>query len=470
MLRTELATTRKKLEHLLLEKENAEESVKKVQKVLENERMQLREVLKQAKMKIDSITARADTAERAHLAEKETTKAQAEDLRKKDLLITQLKEEIEILKRKLAACNGSVTDFTNEKSKLELKLKMTTQDMDAMRTRFEAELATERERYEILSKARDQSDCDRSSIQETLDRLRDTLKGQTRELEASAETIRQLTSERDRANGNCDLKVVEIDKLKGHNGNLSTQLSSTAAELGDAITEQERRQARINTLETELESLRQRSAAELSREQARYAALEDRLAKAADDRAELEAKLAELRKQLQLANEALESEKRNVNNLKNEMQGSASENKRSELRISQLQAENDELRNKIKALEDQLAACHQECKSLTTKLADAEQALVVQRDKNNKIRLRGAFHLMYEILERQHAIHYACSFYFWVQVASNAALERGAQDLADITDSAIADRSTLHEDHTPVYDDFNIEAMDIHAMAGQFGL
>ena len=43
LLRTELAHTRTKLESLLLEKEQAEDNVRRVQKVLESERGQLRE-------------------------------------------------------------------------------------------------------------------------------------------------------------------------------------------------------------------------------------------------------------------------------------------------------------------------------------------------------------------------------------------------------------------------------------------
>jgi len=475
LLRQELVHTRKKLETLLAEKEKAEDNVHRIQKVLESERTQLREVLKQAKQKIVVTEEARTTAETSLAKEKEKVISLEDRLRKQDLTIVQLEEEIEALKRQLQSSRNETADCCREKNHLEVQIQMKTQEFESLTLRHTSEMNTMTDRLTVSQEASEQAYRERSGLQETLDRLRETLAQQTQELKAAAERIRETTNERDLVMMERDKKDVEITSINADLDTSNREIVTVSNELKDAITEQERRGAIIATLSAELEALKRKSGADVDNEKQRFANLEARLTKSEEERALLEAKIAELRKQLAMKESQVEAEKRSVSTLRSEVDALTRDRQSRDQRIDILQAQLDELKRQMSSLRSELDEAISARKKAELAISEGgeahKQTLVQMRMRM----IRATVHLLYEIMERRHAIFYTCSFYFWAQYAADANLARGAEELSQITSSAVSqERIDNHEqrqsDITANLDEFEIEGMDIYAAAREFGL
>ena len=83
-----------------------------------------------------------------------------------------------------------------------------------------------------------------------------------------------------------------------------------------------------------------------------------------------------------------------------------------------------------------------------------------------------------ETIERmiwlQRTIWYCTSFYQWKAEAHAMAMQRGANELAEIVASVendrVASKARESEFGGPNIDDWDINALDINAIAGEFGL
>lgn len=465
-LQNELTATKTKLETLLQEKQQAEENVQKVQTVLESERAQLREVLKQAKMKIDMLESHKERAEKALEKERAKVVELEEEIRLLKLRLQKQFDELTVYTRQLEASKGETADAVRECSRLEVLLKSKEQEYHAIVQRHESELATENARYINLQEACTQGEREREGLSQTLANLREKLDLQQKELAAQHDRYRERSNELDLVSVDRDKKGTVIQELQLEVEALRREVSVVGDELRDSIAEQEKRGVTISSLQDELEALKRRAAADLENERNRFNALQSRGSKSDEERAALEAKLAELRRALQQMSEQLEAEKRTSSSLRSEIDVVTRERNARDTKI-------DKLQNELAELRARLQAAQEEIDHAIASRNEFEMAEARARDENKQLsitltttRRRAAVHLAYMVLQRTRALHYACSFYFWAQIASDGALRRGAEELSQITAQA-GTKSTQAKQ----MEDWNIEAMDIKSFASSnFGL
>jgi chromosome segregation ATPase len=108
-LRTELAAARSKLSALHQEKEHLLMNIKEIQAILDKERRELREVLGQAKAKIDNISAEKKAVENRLSETEVTVRDQAARIKELEDLLRQLRAELNSGGSSMTAVASAVT-------------------------------------------------------------------------------------------------------------------------------------------------------------------------------------------------------------------------------------------------------------------------------------------------------------------------------------------------------------------------
>ena len=135
------------------------------------------------------------------------------------------------------------------------------------------------------------------------------------------------------------------------------------------------------------------------------------------------------------------------------------ERRHAELEMARLQRELDDVQTRLRQLQRENAALEEEARE-----GVHERNQIIEDGR--KRRIRSGMHLASLIQERQTALHFACSYYLWAQVASEGAMARGAAELNKLT------ANVMDRERAASYDgfDYNSGAIDVAAVSREFGL
>lgn len=175
------------------------------------------------------------------------------------------------------------------------------------------------------------------------------------------------------------------------------------------------------------------------------------------NRAELEAKLLEMRRAMQQLEQKLGAELREAKAALARAEGGG---KQSELELGRLKRELADLQSRLAQLQREKSAFEKAVREL-------EDGKLQMLEDEKKRRVRAGVHLATLIWERSTALHFACSYYLWAQVASEGAMARGAAELNKIT-ANVMDRRTDPASYEGF--DYDVGAIDVAAAAREFGL
>jgi len=351
------------------------------------------------------------------------------DCEKKAIHINALEQEREKLQREVAIVGGELEDATAERDKRGASIARLEDEMDALRRRHAADKETEQMRFSAAESKIVKLDTERTELEQKLLSLQ--------------RTHHQTSDDFDHEKRSSELLRKELEELR-----------KTKAD-GDK---------RLHELEAELEALKRKMDSELANERARYEALQTKYSRLEGELAKHEKTIAELKARIVQLQASVDNEAAQLRALQSEYSNQSSLLQKAESSLRLLEQELAQLR-------DQLADCRNECSELRLQISTLEkrhsQDLVDIQDIKDAMRMRklrsGVF-LVHLILERMTERNFVSFFYYWGQVAADGHLQRGATELASIVDSV------QEPEGSPKYDDWSIEAIDIHAMSKSFGL
>jgi len=212
--------------------------------------------------------------------------------------------------------------------------------------------------------------------------------------------------------------------------------------------------------------------------------LRDRLSQAQADMERIQSELAELRdgsssasadlQRLKLAfgaeRDALQTQ---IATLEQELRAVRQENSALQLQLDESRAENQdllwqlaELKRKLEETTSLYEACLPRIQAMQKQLED-EGVKYLQLLKKHKMSVCISIYTMYIQLLT------ISTFKRWKEWADEQVLVRGAAELREITSATTSPKTAGGEatEYTPIkFDDWNINALDIHSMANEFGL
>merc|ERR1712086_318662 len=433
-LRNELAGARSRLTALHQEKEHLLMNMKDLQAILDKERRELREVLGQAKAKIDQVNSDKKAVE-SRLSETEVT------VREQAARIKELEDLLRQLRAELNSGGSSMTAVA------------------------------------FISAA--------SSVDEVFSR-----QWSNKSREEPAITVLEPL-------------VLKLRSVFQSESQCKSELLNCQQSASEAQARHERELAALQRRLDEEIAARAAMESSCGESDARYQAVAKELAKnnqeihswRTDERLSMERQLAELRALLEKSRGTIDELSQDRAQRDNRIVKLEHEVSDANTTITELREEIDQLRARLKDTAQQLAEAHAQLgadrnssselaaiiKQLELELEQLKRQLEqAQGDLNaaHADTIASKVGLGIETIERmiwlQRTIWYCTSFYQWKAEAHAMAMQRGANELAEIVASVETDRvasaARVAEFGGPSVDDWDINALDINAIAGEFGL
>jgi myosin protein heavy chain len=453
----------------------------------------------------------------------------SQDRAQRDNRIVKLEHEVESLNKRLVKAQAlletanteldlntsDLERYKQESESFHNRLLAMQRDMDSMRDKHRAELSeAEKQHQEELARLRKLMNADESQVNKLkaevmrLEHLVHELNG---ELDGSSS---QLGSFKSRLDQQAESHKSEIHQLNMAHDALVAQLKQQKHELDSTIAR----------LQAELAQSKQNHAAsvqelqdELDRLRKKLARHEDDLQKAdrlvKNQKTDFELEVQKLKSAAQqemtklenshlTALSSLQNALNSCNSEKQELLTQAGLLKQSvsdaNTTIVELREEIDQLRARLKDTAQQLAEAHAQLgtdRNSSTALASTIKQLELELEQLrrqldealsdlNKAQANSKSFKVgmgLESIERMiwtvRTMGFVTSFYQWKAEAHAMAMQRGANELADIVASVESDRTKTKERLEknqelggPSIDDWDINALDINAIAGEFGL
>lgn len=400
---------------------------------VELEREELHQALTRLRSQLAAQQAELESAATAQATLSTELDRVTVDRDKKSITIGSLEQDRDKFKREVTIVGGELEDAIAERDKRGTQVTHLQDELQALKYRMAAELDNERARTSSAEARASKSEEERCDVEAKLLEMRRLMSSAQEEAAACKSLSEKLQSDVDRA----------------------TQ--------SKALLEQ-----KLQQLEAELEALRQRMASELAQEQARFEALSARHTRTEDELAERERTIAELKAQLGRLEADLLAEQAKVRNLRSELDIQSAENSKNSGSHRSLEQELSLLQQQLASTKDELAtiiADRTELKQQMECMKGEHKALIVRFEQR---RIRSAVFLAALVLEKSVAMHFACSFYLWAQVASEGAMARGAEELSTIVHHATQNHAKEEEPYHMF--DYEMEAIDVAAAAREFGL
>jgi len=447
---------RRQLEGEVHEERTRREVTQKQLEAAEQEKAALERALHEAEGRLQQATAAEQSASLRLSQSQSELDVSTRQLRESSHQLDRVEEEVRALQRQASTLQGDLGDAKREQGKAELACQLAEQDLQSQGQRHGEELANQLSRFEALRGSLGQVELERDGLQDQLAALRGKLELQTCEIETAGHANQKLQGEVDRARAQEERASILNTQLEADRDGLLREGANLKAELLDACGERDRFAAELARLRSEVEQVRTRHASELENERSKFSMVEERAGKSESARAELEAKLLEMRRAIQELEQRLGAELREGKVALGRAEG---ERRQDELEMARLKREISDLQNRLGQLQREKAALDEDARQWAL-----EKNTIIEDGK--KRRVRSGMHLASLIWEKNTALHFACSYYLWAQVASEGAMARGAAELNKIT------ANVMDRERAVSYDgfDYDVGAIDVAAVSREFGL
>merc|ERR1711865_293793 len=433
-LRNELAGARSRLTALHQEKEHLLMNMKDLQAILDKERRELREVLGQAKAKIDQVNSDKKAVENRLSETEVTVRDQAARIKELEDLLRQLRAELNSGGSSMTAVASAVT---------------------------------------FVSAA--------SAVDEVFSR-----QWSAKSREEPAITVLEPL-------------VMKLRSVFQSESTCKSELLRVTEAASEAQARHERGIAALQRRPDDEAAARQAMESSCNDSDARYQAVAKELAKnnqeihswRTEERLSMERQLAELRAQLEQSRGTIDELSQDKAQRDHRIVKLEHEVRDANQTITELRQEIDELRARLKDTAQQLAEAHAQLaadrdgssslasivrqleldlEQLRAQLAKALKDLSDAHEESNVFKIGMGVEKVEMMVWTHRTLVFCTSFYQWKAEANAQAMQRGADELADIVNSVEEDRQT-RVDSGANLNDFDIEAFDVTAYAlDTFGL
>eukprot|EP00658_Telonema_sp_P-2_P013444 TRINITY_DN15088_c0_g1_i4.p1 TRINITY_DN15088_c0_g1~~TRINITY_DN15088_c0_g1_i4.p1 ORF type:complete len:548 (-),score=233.11 TRINITY_DN15088_c0_g1_i4:358-2001(-) len=392
---------------------------------MDKELAKLRELLEQSTLDLAAETSKLSAVRQ------EASELHGEKMR----LGTELDgahSRIDLLEKTETHLEGQLQRSESTLTAKSTALQSLQEEFDSLKRKLVEELNAERTQTASLTQKNGLLEQQNADLTSQIETLRNKLGLAEAEVERLAHELKRLQDEFDQAKSK---HRQELDALQAELARKNSELEALRLRSNELQTEIDAQNQQLAKMREELSTLRSKMERDLAEAEARYKALQAKQTGEAESNGR---QIAALEAQIK----ALKAE------------------------IAQAGVVESELRKTV----DESQSSLREATSTLTQLNFRHQQLEMEHGKLTAshlfLRRSRAYTTFREFIRIARAIEYTAVFFRWRTIAQDGAIHRGAAELKTIVDNA----TSLSPKHTAEQDEWDIDSLDIQAIAAGYGL